>query len=58
MPAIPAGASCPSCNALNPNAARFCFQCGGSMQPARCTQCGTTLAVGAKFCSQCGKQAV
>jgi predicted amidophosphoribosyltransferase len=43
---------------LNPLAARFCFQCGGSMQPARCTQCATTLAVGAKFCGQCGKQAV
>ncbi|WP_242473005.1 MULTISPECIES: double zinc ribbon domain-containing protein [Rhodoferax] len=43
---------------MNPIAARFCVQCGGSMQPARCTQCGTTLAAAAKFCGQCGKQSV
>ncbi|RSZ32286.1 zinc-ribbon domain-containing protein [Variovorax sp. 553] len=53
--APPVGSACPACRAVNAPGARFCQQCGGSMQPAACRQCGTTMQAGAKFCGQCGQ---
>ncbi|WP_097303068.1 double zinc ribbon domain-containing protein [Pseudomonas chlororaphis] len=53
--APPAGGPlCPDCGANNAAKARFCQQCGTSLQPAACRQCGSTLAAGARFCAQCG----
>jgi RNA polymerase subunit RPABC4/transcription elongation factor Spt4 len=49
------GSACPACRAVNGPGARFCQQCGGSMQPAACRQCGTAMQAGAKFCAQCGQ---
>jgi membrane protease subunit (stomatin/prohibitin family) len=50
-----AGIACPACRTANAPGARFCQQCGASMQPAACRQCGTTMQAGAKFCAQCGQ---
>jgi ribosomal protein L40E len=35
--------------------AKFCKQCGTSLQVSHCTQCGANLSLDAKFCAQCGK---
>ena len=54
---------CAQCNALNPESARFCAGCGGSLAaPAaaptgavtHCTACGTGNAATASFCAHCG----
>ncbi|MBS7641822.1 MAG: SPFH domain-containing protein [Candidatus Bathyarchaeia archaeon] len=46
---------CPRCGFQNPQTARFCMNCGSSMQPGQvCPKCGTTNPVGAKFCINCG----
>lgn len=46
---------CPRCAFQNPQTARFCMNCGSSMQPGQvCPKCGTTNPVGAKFCINCG----
>jgi membrane protease subunit (stomatin/prohibitin family) len=57
---------CPSCSALNPEAAKFCASCGTSLAPAPaapsapaatvfCTNCGAQNPAGVKFCSNCGQ---
>ncbi|KTD32241.1 Double zinc ribbon [Legionella nautarum] len=45
--------SCPRCKASLAYGARFCSQCGSSLEKTQCT-CGATIAAGAKFCGQCG----
>ena len=54
---------CGSCNALNPESAKFCGSCGKPLAapaPAptgaivHCTNCGTENAATAKFCANCG----
>src|SRR5207248_3347364 len=54
---------CGKCNALNPEAAKFCASCGQPLAapaPAptgstvHCTNCGTENAATAKFCANCG----
>ncbi|MEM4462597.1 MAG: zinc-ribbon domain-containing protein, partial [Candidatus Bathyarchaeia archaeon] len=46
---------CSRCGFQNPQTARFCMNCGSSMQPGQvCPKCGTTNPVGAKFCINCG----
>ena len=54
---------CGSCNALNPESAKFCGSCGKALAapapaPAgatvHCTNCGAENAATAKFCAQCG----
>ncbi len=45
--------TCPNCSAENPEAARFCSQCGHSLAYA-CPNCGTENPLGAKFCNNCG----
>ena len=47
--------NCPECSAENPEAARFCSQCGGSLTRA-CPNCGTKNNLAANFCSNCGER--
>jgi ABC-type oligopeptide transport system substrate-binding subunit/class 3 adenylate cyclase/tetratricopeptide (TPR) repeat protein len=44
---------CPQCNTENPEAARFCLNCGARMA-LTCPQCGADLPPQAKFCIACG----
>lgn len=44
---------CPSCQAENPEKAKFCLECGAKLS-ARCAQCGAELPLNAKFCLECG----
>jgi membrane protease subunit (stomatin/prohibitin family) len=65
--AVAAGGSiqvrCGSCNALNPESAKFCSSCGAALAapappPAaatvRCPNCQTENAATARFCASCG----
>src|SRR5690349_5047762 len=45
--------TCTNCGADAPVGARFCPECGSSLQ-AGCRSCGTALLPGAKFCAECG----
>ena len=45
--------TCTKCGATAPASARFCPECGTSLQ-ASCTSCGSALLPGAKFCAECG----
>ena len=45
---------CPGCQTENPNVARFCSNCGLSLQN-RCPNCHAELAPGARFCMYCGQ---
>lgn len=54
-PVAPAGTPCPSCSQPVPTGAKFCPNCGASLEPEKC-ECGTDLPPGAKFCPNCGKQ--
>jgi membrane protease subunit (stomatin/prohibitin family) len=59
----PVQVRCGRCGTLNPEAARFCSNCGQSLAPAAapapagvaCPSCGAQNPAGAKFCSSCGK---
>jgi class 3 adenylate cyclase/tetratricopeptide (TPR) repeat protein len=44
---------CPHCDADTPDGAKFCIECGTSLQP-RCPQCGADMLPRAKFCAECG----
>src|SRR2546430_3200199 len=44
--------NCPACGHANPDGAKFCNQCAGSL-PQRCSNCGTLNASGSKFCNEC-----
>lgn len=44
---------CARCQAENPEAARFCGQCGAVLAAA-CTSCGTANPPQNRFCSHCG----
>lgn len=50
--------SCNSCQQLNPVNAKFCSNCGDSLnvqkQESYCSQCGSPLLENAKFCTRCG----
>ncbi len=48
--------ACPGCGKPNAPAAKFCAECGESMQIVKvpCVKCGAELREGAKFCSECG----
>ncbi len=46
---------CPSCGVAYRASARFCPNCGYSLQPGvTCPQCGAVNRPGARFCTQCG----
>ncbi len=44
---------CRRCRHENPDAARFCVECGARL-PATCASCGAELPEAAKFCPACG----
>ena len=44
---------CPSCNADNQPAAKFCIECGTAF-PIPCAKCGFKNPAAAKFCQECG----
>src|SRR5713226_4912967 len=44
---------CPSCGAENSEKAKFCIECGGTLQN-RCPSCGCENLSQAKFCAECG----
>jgi class 3 adenylate cyclase/DNA-binding CsgD family transcriptional regulator len=45
---------CPTCYASNIEDARFCEQCGQSLETC-CPACGNLARAGARFCRQCGQ---
>jgi len=46
--------SCPRCGQPNPPAAKFCSNCGASLE-LRCPACGHVNAPGGRFCNECGE---
>ena len=46
--------SCPRCGHPNPPAAKFCSNCGASLE-RRCPACGHVNAPGGRFCNECGE---
>lgn len=46
--------ACGHCGVANDTTARFCQQCGKSLQITKCGGCNSILAPDAKFCGQCG----
>src|SRR5689334_10242908 len=47
---------CSKCQTENSASARFCRNCGTSLQLA-CSNCGTAMTAGDRFCSACGQPA-
>lgn len=47
------GIRCSNCNAENSADAKFCFNCGSSLEEKFCV-CGEKIIPGSKFCSKCG----
>ncbi len=45
---------CPNCNSENPEAIKFCGNCGEPLKN-RCPSCGTENPPQFKFCGECGK---
>ena len=45
---------CPYCQAINPEHARYCNNCGREL-PQKCSNCGASLLPGARFCQNCGQ---
>src|SRR2546422_11507587 len=46
--------SCPRCGPPNPPVAKFCSNCGASLE-LRCPACGHVNAPGGRFCNECGE---
>ena len=44
---------CSSCDADNPETAKFCGACGTAL-PIKCNACGQLNRAGSRFCNQCG----
>ena len=44
---------CPKCQFENPEAAKFCVECGGILE-LTCPKCGFSNSPGFKFCAECG----
>ena len=44
---------CSKCQFENPKDAKFCNECGGTLQMA-CPKCGKVNPPGSKFCNECG----
>ena len=45
---------CPNCQTENPQAARFCMNCGTALQK-HCSNCRAELQADARFCMHCGE---
>jgi membrane protease subunit (stomatin/prohibitin family) len=54
-PVSPATITCPKCGQAAPAEAKFCPNCGQSLEAAKCPSCGAAVPPGAKFCPECGK---
>jgi membrane protease subunit (stomatin/prohibitin family) len=52
--AQPQGKPCAKCGTSNIPSAKFCNECGSSLQTAGCAKCGHVPQPGAKFCIECG----
>lgn len=48
---------CPACHTANPEANRFCENCGEAL-PYRCAACGFECSPNARFCGGCGTSLV
>jgi membrane protease subunit (stomatin/prohibitin family) len=52
------GTKCAKCGSANAAGAKFCNDCGASLevssQTVACMKCGATLQSGSKFCTECG----
>ncbi|MCA8964692.1 MAG: zinc ribbon domain-containing protein [Planctomycetes bacterium] len=46
---------CPGCGNEHDAGAKFCDQCGASLQGATCADCGHENDADARFCAGCGK---
>ena len=46
--------ACRRCQSPNDAAARFCGQCGGSLEPKSCRSCNSLASPDDRFCGQCG----
>jgi hypothetical protein len=49
-----AATRCPSCGHRNPDATKFCQECGTKLGKSSCISCGAEIAGGARFCGVCG----
>jgi hypothetical protein len=47
---------CPFCEHANPEAGKFCSECGGALHLAPCPKCGAVNQVTASVCYQCRSQ--
>ncbi|WP_228055511.1 serine/threonine phosphatase [Lusitaniella coriacea] len=45
---------CPECQFENPQANRFCQQCGASLTQKNCHECGASVDWSAEYCEACG----
>jgi protein phosphatase len=45
---------CNKCGLGNPNANKFCFDCGNSLLSSACSYCGQANPHFANFCGSCG----
>ena len=45
---------CRICRTVNEQSARFCIECGASLQIITCAGCGAENPASARFCAQCG----
>lgn len=45
---------CPHCQFENPNAHKFCQNCGSSLTEVSCLACGTLVPFDMEYCPQCG----
>ncbi|MBI3797028.1 MAG: zinc-ribbon domain-containing protein [Deltaproteobacteria bacterium] len=45
---------CPSCGFTNPEGAKFCIECGGTVKHS-CPRCGFDNLPRAKFCADCAR---
>ncbi len=45
---------CPQCQFANPNANKFCQQCGTSLTQKFCPDCGTSVSLNVLNCPNCG----
>src|SRR3954452_3266197 len=51
--------NCPQCGSENPDAARFCGECGSSLSvKGACPDCGAENSPDQKFCNGCGRRLV
>jgi len=50
---MPEKMKCPKCQFENRETAKFCKECGASLECA-CSGCGTVYKIGSKFCDECG----